>query len=66
MIAEELRTARTALLLQFLKKLRHGMRIETGVIHDVGAQEIGFGLRLTRILQEIRAHSEGDSKLRRL
>ena len=47
MIAEELRAAGSALRLQFLKKLRHGVRIETGVIHDVGAKEIGFGLRLT-------------------
>src|SRR5437899_663848 len=50
MIAEELRPPRPAFFLQLGEKLGHGMRIEAGVVHNVGAQQIRFSLRLPRIL----------------
>ena len=66
MVAEELRAARAALLLDLGEEIRHGARIEAGVIHDIGAQQVSFGLGLARVLQEVGAETERESHLRHL
>ena len=57
-ITEELRSTRAALLLDFGEELRHGMRVEAAVVHDVSAEQIRFLLGLPRIFQKVRAHAE--------
>ena len=57
-VAEKLRTTRAAFLLQLGKKIGHGLGIKSGVIHDVGTEQVSFGFGLPRILQEIGADAK--------
>ena len=54
------------MLLDLGKKIRHGARIEAGVIHDIGAEQVSFGLGLARVFQKVRADTERKSHLRHL
>ena len=66
MIAEELWATGAAFFFNFFKEVSHGPRIESSVIHDVGAQQVGFRLGLPRVLQKIGAHPERDPQLSHL
>ena len=50
----------------FLEELRHCLRIETGVVHDIAAEQIGFFLRLAGVFQKVGAHAERNTQLRHL
>ncbi len=65
MIAEEL-DSRVALRLQLAEELGHLFRIVPGVVHDIGAQQIGLVFRLPGIAQEVRPDAEADAQLRQL
>ena len=67
MVAQKLRTTcDAAFLFQLGEKIRHGPGIKAGVIHDVGAQQVGFGFRFARVLQEVRADPKRKPHLRHL
>ena len=61
MVAEELRTPGAALRLDLLEEISHGAGIEAGVVHNIGAEQIGFGFRLPRVLQEVGAETKAKS-----
>src|ERR1017187_6111573 len=65
MIAEEL-NACVALRLELAKEFGHLFGIVSGVVHDVGAHQVRFVLRLPGIVQKIRPNAEANAHQRQL
>ena len=58
MIAQELRTAATALLLDGLEHTRHLTRVVAGARHHLRTEEVGLALVLAAVLQEVGAQPD--------